>query len=442
MISRRLLGALAGATAFAAAVATPAAAAPTEVNFWFALSGQLGDVVNELVNKFNASQDQYKVNALYKGEYPEVLNASVAAFRNGKPPHFIQVHEAVVQTMMLSRAIVPVQDMMTEQGYKIDWDNYIQPLVNWYKTADGKLLSMPFNTSSPVLYWNKDMFQKAGLDPNKGPKTWAEFEETLKKLKAAGVTGYIEGGEKWVHLENYAFAQAIPSGTKRNGIDGLDTELNYNDPRFVAHLTRAKGWLDAGMGKFTGLAGARKAWIAGEAAMFFSSSASQAGLDVEAKFPYAATGVPVENPETAKNGNIGGATLWAFKGHKAEEYKAIAAFFNFLNQIDNQVDWAKRTGYVPISKAAYEQLKSTGYYNEKPNREAAVIQLSRPVTEHSLGLRFGNHVQIRTIMDEELEGLFTGKKSVQAALDAITSRGNDILRQFEKQQRAAGNTTP
>jgi sn-glycerol 3-phosphate transport system substrate-binding protein len=429
----------AAAVALLLGAAPASAQQPVEVTFWYGISGQLADVLNDVVNRFNAQNPRYKVTAVYKGYYIEVLNTAIAAYRAGRPPHFIQVHEATAQTMLGSNAVVPVQDMMTERNYKVDWNDFVAPLVNWYKTTDGKLMSMPFNTSTPLLYWNKAHFKKAGLDPEKAPATWTELGDAMAKLKSAGICGFAEDGTKWVHLEYYSFAQDIPSGTKRNGYDGLDTTLSYNNDQILRHLERVKGWVDDGRARFTGKA-TRNAWLAQDCAMFYTSSASQGGLEIEAKFDWGAAALPIEDGKPAFNGNIGGATLWVFKGHKKEEYDAIAAFFHYLTDPDVQLDWHKRTGYVPITKSAAKRAEETGYYKEKPHRQVALQQLTRPVTDNTLGLRFGNHVEIRAVMDEEIDAFFLGKKSAKAAMDDMVRRGNELLRQYQRQQAAASRT--
>ena len=169
----------------AVAFAPAPASAKTEIQFWHAMTGQLGDATNELVKQFNDSQSEYEVKPLRKGTYPETLTAAIAAYRQKQAPNIVQVFEVGTQTMLLSGAVLPVYQLMKEQEIPVEWKDFIAPVVGYY-SKDGNLYSMPFNSSTPIFYYNKDAFQKAGLDPSKPPQTWKQVEEYSKKIIASG----------------------------------------------------------------------------------------------------------------------------------------------------------------------------------------------------------------------------------------------------------------
>ena len=204
----------------AAMLCASQAQAQTEIQWWHSMTGALGDKVNEIANGFNASQKDYKVVPVFKGQYPESMTAAIAAFRAGNAPHILQVFEVGTATMMSAKgAIKPVYQMMKEAGEPFDTKSYLRPVAGYYTDSKGNMLSMPFNSSTPVFYVNKDAFKKAGLDPEKAPKTWKEFGVAAGKLKASGQQCvYTTGWPSWVHIENFSSWHNLPIGTQENGI--------------------------------------------------------------------------------------------------------------------------------------------------------------------------------------------------------------------------------
>jgi sn-glycerol 3-phosphate transport system substrate-binding protein len=416
-----------------------AADAATEIQWWHAMTGANNDVIVKLANDFNAAQSEYKVVPVYKGSYPDTMNAGIAAFRAGNAPHIMQVFEVGTATMMAATgAVKPVHVLMKEAGEKFDPQAYVGGIAGYYSTSKGELLSFPFNSSSAVMWINRDAFKKAGLDPNAAPKTWPEVFDAAKKLKASGyeTCGFSSAWFTWLNIEQFSAWHNIPIATKANGLDGFDTELKINSPLHLKHLQNLidlqkdktfdySGRTNTGEGRFT----------AGECPIFLTSSAFYGNVKANAKFDFAAVPMPYY-PDVAgapQNSIIGGASLWVMGGKKADEYKGVAKFFTFLSDTDRQVAVHKASGYLPITKAAYAKTKESGYYKELPALEVPLIELSnKEPTENSRGLRLGNLVQIRDIWSEEIEGALAGKKSAKDALDAAVSRGNQMLRQFER----------
>lgn len=431
MFRRLVIGA---AAATLVGLAQPAAAERIELQWWHALGGANGERTEELARKFNASQDRYTIVATNKGNYDEVINGAVAAYRAKRPPHIVQIYERGFLTMLLSGAIVPVQDMMTERKYDIDWNDFIKPVAGYY-TYKGKLMSMPFNSSTPILWYNKDQFAKAGFD--KPGETWGELDRQLRAIKAAGAApcGTVLAGDyHWSLLENYSAINDQPYATKANGFGGLDTEFVYNRTKVVPQVQRLKGWLDDGVLEIAGQGiSPESLFTSGRCATYIASTAAHGSIVPTAKINWSATFLPWEAGVTPKNSTIGGATLWVMKGHKPAEYDGVAAFMNFLASPDIQVWWHRSTGYVPLTNKAYQLAKQQGYYTQSPTSEIAVLQLTRGVPdENSLGFRFGNFTQTMIAQREEVENVFAGKKTAQQAMDDAVRRGNDILRQYEK----------
>ena len=410
----------------------------TEIQWWHAHGGVLGERVQEIANGFNASQKDYAVKPVFKNSYAEAMTAGIAAFRAGKPPHILQVFEVGTATLMAAKgAIYPVHELMADSGEKFDAGVYLPTVTGYYTTSDGKMLSMPFNSSTPVLYYNKEGFKKAGLDPEKPPRTWPEFESAAKKLQAAGFAcGFTTAWLSWIHLENFSAWHNIPLATRSNGFDGLDTTMAINNPLVERMVSKMAEWQKSKIFDYGGRTnvGVPK-FTSGECAMLTESSAGYAGLKRNAKFDFGVGMLPYwpDVKGAPQNTIIGGASLWVLKGHPAAEYKGVARFFNYLSTPEVQATWHQATGYLPITLAAYQLTKKQGYYEKNPGTETALLQmtLNKP-TANSRGVRLGNYLQARDVHDEELEAVWAGKASPTEALKRIADRDNELLRQFEQ----------
>jgi sn-glycerol 3-phosphate transport system substrate-binding protein len=436
---KKLVLALALAMGTVAAASFHAAwADPIELQWWHAMTSVNGDRINKIAADFNAMQSDYKVTPVFKGSYAETMTAAIAAYRAGNAPDIVQVFEVGTATMMAAKgAVKPVYQLMADASEPFDPSTYLPAVTAYYSTPEGKMLSLPFNSSTPVVYWNKDAFKKAGLDPEKPPVTWPETFEVAKKLRAAGVPcGFTSAWVSWVQIENFSAWHNIPIGTEANGLGGFDTVLEINNPtvvRHVANLAEAQKDKSFDYGGRTTEPTAK--FISGDCGMLQDSSASYGAIKNSIKFDFGVTQLPYypDVKGAPQNSIIGGASLWVMGGKKADEYKGIAKFFTYLSGTPVQEAWHEATGYLPITKAAYQATKASGYYEKNPGTEVAILQMTaKPPTENSRGLRFGSMVQIRDVIAEDLESAFSGKMTAQAALDDAVSRGNTLLRQFQK----------
>jgi sn-glycerol 3-phosphate transport system substrate-binding protein len=422
-------------------LASTAVQAQTEIQFWHSMGGALGDKVNELANNFNKSQSQYKIVPSYKGQYPESMTAAIASFRAGNAPHILQVFEVGTATMMAAKgAIVPVAQVMKDADEPFNPKAYLPTVAGYYTDSKGNMLSFPFNSSTIVYYINKDAFKKAGLDP-KAPRTWKEFNAAAEKLKAAGQQCvYTSGWPSWMHVENFSAWHNLPIGTKDNGMSGTDTVFQINSPQHVKHLTMMGDMAKKGLFTYAGRTNQAEAkFSSGECAMLTSSSGAQANIRRNAKFEWSVNFIPYHDdiPGAPQNSIIGGASLWVMGGKTNNAYKGVAKFLSYLSRPEVQMDWHTSTGYVPITQAAYEMTRKSGYYDKNPGADIAIKQLTnKPPTANSKGLRFGNYVQGREVFEEEMEGVFAGKKDAKTALDEAVKRGNEILRKFESSNRS------
>ena len=420
-----------------------AAQAKTDIQWWHAMGGELGAKLEEIVKGFNESQEDFNVIPSYKGTYPETMTAAIAAFRANEQPAIVQVFEVGTGTMMAAEgAIKPVYQLMADQGEAFDQAAFLPAVVGYYTDTDGNMLSVPFNSSTPILYYNKSVFEKAGLDPETPPKTWAEMEEFSKKIMESGAAscGFTTGWISWIQTENLSAWHNQPIGTMENGFGGMDARLSVNGPVQVKHWGNLKKWADEGIFKYGGPVGGDDAppmFYSQECAMIMNSSASRAGVIANAKdFDLGFGMLPYyDDVEGApQNSIIGGATLWVLEGRPAEEYAGVAKFFSYLSSPEVQADWASFSGYLPITQAAADSM--AGFFGENPGADTGINQITlNPPTENSKGLRFGNYVQIRGIIDEEFEQLMSGSKDAQGALDSVVERGNALIEEFQAQNQ-------
>jgi len=439
MTGRRLL-VLALAAAVLAAV--PAAGQQrVQVEFWHGLNQPAGGLLEQIAADFNAAQTQYQVNATFKGQYPETMVGAIAAFRAGKAPHIVQMFEVGTATMMAARgAIKPVHELVRETGVAIDPNAYLPAVKGYYSLLDGRMMSMPFNSSTAIMFFNRDAFRKAGLDPNKPPLTWAETIEAARKIKAAGGAPcpFSTAWPTWLQVEQFSALHDVPLATRANGLAGLDAELKINSPLHVRHLQTLIDMQKEGTFKYGGRDAAGDALFpSGECAILHGSSGLRGRVVREAKFDWGAAPLPYypDVPNAPKNSIIGGASFWVMTApnRRPEEYKAVAEFFRYISQPEVIGKWHMDTGFLPITFAAYERTKASGYYQKNAGTEIPILQLTRtPPTDNSRGLRLGNMPEIRTIVYEEMEKAFQGQETAQQALDAAVQRGNVVLRNFER----------
>jgi sn-glycerol 3-phosphate transport system substrate-binding protein len=218
-------------------------------------------------------------------------------------------------------------------------------------------------------------------------------------------------------------------------MDGLGTEFKFNSPNHVAHIAMLGEYAKKGWFTYSGRTNQGEArFFSGECAMLTSSSGALANIRKNAKFDFSVNFLPYHHTidGAPQNSIIGGATLWVMSGKKPDEYKGVTKFFTYLSSPQVQADWHQQTGYVPITYAAFDLTKKSGYYDKFPGGDMAVRQLTnKPPTANSKGLRFGNFVQGREVIEEEMEAVFAGKKDAKEALDQAVKRGNEILRKFE-----------
>jgi sn-glycerol 3-phosphate transport system substrate-binding protein len=421
-----------------AAMAGSPAHAVTDIMWWHAMSGVLGRQLEKLAADFNASQSDFRIVPTYKGNYTETVTAAIFAFRSRSQPAIVQVNEIATATMMAAKgATYPVYELMRDQAETFSPSAYLPAITGYYTDVGGNMLSFPFNASTPILYYNKDKFRAAGLDPEAPPKTWPEVGAVAKRLRDAGaVCGFTTAWPSWINVENFSAFHNLPIATRSNGLAGLDAVLTFNNPLMVRHIAQLAEWQKTKTFDYSGRAtSAEPRFQNGECGIFIGSSGTRADIIANAKFAVGYGMLPYW-PDVAgapQNSIIGGATLWVLRDRPRDEYKGVARFFAYLSKPEVQAWWHQNTGYLPITRAAFDLTRAQGFYERNPGTAISIEQITLKMpTDNSMGLRLGSFVLIRDVIEDELEQAFSGKKSAQAALDAAVGRGNRLLRQFER----------
>lgn len=449
MKRRRLLAAgssvtLASALSGPGFVAAARAQAKTKIVWWHSMTAALGEALNAQVAAFNASQPDAEVEAVFKGSYADSMTAAIAAFRAGKAPHLAQVFEVGTGTMLAAGpAVKQIWQLSQETGVEIDPKAFIGPVRGYYSLPDGRMASMPFNSSTAMMWYNKDAFRKAGLDADHPPATWQDVVAAANAIKAKGAAdiAMTTSWPTWIQIEQYASLHNLPVASKANGFDGLDTELEINKAPFVKHIDRLLAMAKDGTFKYGGRdSAADSLLLSGQAAITFNSSGMRGDLIKSAKFDWGVADLPYD-PEiiaTPLNSIIGGASLWVMTApdRTPAEYKAVAQFLKFISSPANAAAWHQATGYVPVTIAGFELSKEQGFYTKNPGADLPIAQLMRgTMVDNSRGLRLGRLPQVRVVIQEELEKALQGRQTAQQALDTSVSRGNAVLREFEKSVR-------
>ncbi|WP_148254277.1 sn-glycerol-3-phosphate ABC transporter substrate-binding protein UgpB [Aidingimonas lacisalsi] len=412
--------------------------AATEIEWWHAMGGELGNKVDEIAEAFNASQSDYEIQPSFRGDYSETMTSAIAAFRAGEAPAIVQIFEVGTATMMAAEgATYPVHELMADHGADFDPDAYLPAVTGYYTSNDGDMLSLPFNSSTPVVYANRDILDAAGVEDV--PDTWEALGEALSQVVDSGAAecGMTTTWPSWIQLENFSARHDIPFASHQNGFGGMNARLQINETAAVDHIQRLNDWQEDDRFRYDGrFDEAAPAFYTGRCALLMASSATLAGVRANAEdFEFSVERLPYSSEviDEPQNSIIGGASLWVTQGKSDEVYEGVAEFFSYLSSPEVQADWHQFSGYLPITEAAYELSQEQNFYEDNPGTDVSIKQMtSVEPTENSKGIRLGNMIQIRDVVEEELETIFNGNVDVQEGMDNAVERSNDLLERFQR----------
>jgi len=410
--------------------------APVAIEFWHAMSGARIQLIEDIVNDFMKENPHITVTVQYAGSYNETLNKVRSAVKAGNAPHVFHSYEIGTLGLINSGIITPLDTAAEKYNLPINWDDFFVPVQSYYK-YQGIHYSMPFNSSTPLIYYNKTMFEKAGLDPEDPPKTYEDIREAAVALKASGVETPVTWNLHSWYFEQMICLQNEPFVNMKNGRSGeLPTEVVFNQKGGRTVLDWWIGmyndglFLDVG----PGWSNHRAAFGAGEVAMVMSSSSDVNLLTkaLDEKGWEMGTGF-IPRPAGAKGGvAIGGGSLWMTNGHSDEEELAALKLVQFISSDEPQMAWHKGTGYFPVRKTAMDKLEQEGWFVENPNYKTAFDQLlASPESLNTAGGLLGTFPQTRDIIQSAIQECYAGK-DVQTALDEAAAKANDAITEWNE----------
>jgi sn-glycerol 3-phosphate transport system substrate-binding protein len=423
--------------------ATKAAAPPgaTRIEWWHAMSGTNGDAVNAIADGFNKSQTKCFAQAIFQGSYDDELNKLKAGMQSGDIPSVIQLYDLGTRLMYDLDMIVPMQDLIDKEKFNI---SDIEPNIMGYYSVGGRLYSMPFNTSNPILYYNKDAFKAAGLDPEKPPRTFAEVKDYAAKLTKKGADGKVTQYGYSMAIYGWFFEQILAASgglylDNGNGRDALATKATFNSPEGIAILTWWKEMYDAGIlgnyGRPT--AETQKAFDAQQTAMMIESTAGlRARLTAaQGKFELGTGFLPRPNEDAYKTSGtiIGGASLWIMKGRPAAEEACGWELVKFAVSPLSQAQWHVATGYYPVNKRGYEEQIDKDWRAKYPQFQTAIDQLHMaPNIRQTQGALTGVMPQARQEVENAIESVLLKNVSPKDALDTAAKAVTAAIENYNK----------
>ncbi|WP_081661453.1 methyl-accepting chemotaxis protein [Halopiger djelfimassiliensis] len=372
----------------------------TVLEFWHAMGGDKGLLIDDLIDEFEDQADGIRIEARSKGSYRGTFDSTLAAIDRGSPPTIAQLYEIGTKRALDSNGFVPLERVLPNRA--LDVTDLLDPVLEYYQ-HDGQLYSMPFNSSTPVLYYNKDAFDRAGLRSNAPPRTFSAVRDASEQLVDAGITdvGITFANYSWF-IEQWFAQQNQPLVDANNGRNGTPTEASLDSEAGRTIYEWITGLENDGLYHNPGIEARSKAKDAfhdGTAGMLIGSTSSLTSVVGNADFEVGTGYFPVPNDRHGVV--VGGGSLWITADSTTEEQRAAAEFLAWLAQPEQQARWHKETGYFPIHDGAIDELRADGWFRDNPGHETAIEQLldseSSPATN---GARMGPFNTVRTLVAE------------------------------------------
>jgi len=400
------------------------------VTFWHAMSGSKTAIVDGYAKEFMEMHPEITIEPVYSGSYAETVTKGLAAIKARKPPVLLMSYEVGTQTMLDSGAIIPVYQL--NKG-EFNFDEITEPILKYY-SVNGNLNSMPFNSSTAMMYYNKDMFRAAGLDPESPPTTFDEVAEYSKIIMDAGLAsgGISFGWPAWILEQMHAYHNKFYANNE-NGRNGeRASEVLLNGKLGVEILTEWQQWAKDGVLSYGGRTyKANDPFIAGEFSMLLQSTSSLAGIIKSSDFEVGTAFLPSLPGYEKGNSVIGGASIWVLKGHSDEVNAAAWEFLQYLAEKDNAVAWHKKTGYFPVNKDAYNTLVDEGWFENDMRFRTAFDQiLNGSDSTAATGALLGNFVQIRDIVGAAIEEVVVNMQDPKTILDSTKVKCDQVLSDY------------
>ena len=422
----RAFGTVMMAAAFAATLAAPRPAAAVDLTMYYpvAVGGPVTKIIDDMVDRFHKDNPDIKVSAVYAGNYTDTMTKAMTAMKGGQPPQISVLLSTDVFTLMDEKAIVPIDDLVTDKA----WLKEFYPAFMANGQIEGKTWSIPFQRSTIVLYWNKDAFKEAGLDPEKAPATWDEMEAFAKKLVKKDGANVTRWGVE-IPTTGYAYwmlqALAIENGQKMMNEAG--NELYLTAPKTVAaldywvDLSRKHGAMPTGTIDWATL---RTDFLEGKTAMMWHTTGNLTAVKEGAKFNFGVAMLPAKE---RRGSPTGGGSFYVFKSATPEQQKAAVKFMQWMTASERAAEWSIKTGYVAVTPAAYKTKAMEDYAKGFPAAIVARDQLDHSVAELSVH----ENGRIYKFVNDAVQAAVTGSQKPQEALAAAQQQAERVLRAYK-----------
>jgi len=403
----------------------------TTFEFWHAMGGDKGLLLENLIREFEEQADGIRIEATNKGSYRGNLESTLNAAERGDTPTLSQIYEIGTAKALDSGAFEPVENVLPS---RTQLRNYLDPVLSYYRT-NGTLYSMPFNSSVPILAINQDAFEAAGLDPNNPPETFAEVTAAAEELVNAGVTdtGITFANYGWFVEQWFASAgQEIVN--KQNGRAGTPEEAFYDSEAGVELYDWWTELDNRGLYHNPGIEArgkAKEAFHDGQAAMLVGSSSSCGSIIEGADFETTVSGMPAAGDRVGLI--VGGASLWVSEDATRDQQEAAGEFLAWMTAPEQQARWHQETGYLPVHEQGVEKLRNDGWFRENPGHEVGIQELlGSPDTPATNGARIGPFNTVRTLVAEAYEDIKTG--DTEAELENLSEMVEQQLENYAAEQ--------
>ncbi|NNN06169.1 MAG: ABC transporter substrate-binding protein [Elusimicrobia bacterium] len=428
-----------------------AAAAPIALQFWHSMSGEKGELLASVVDRFNAAPEnagKVRVELQFIGTYEEGLNKLRTALLAGRGPHLVQITDIGTQAMADSGAIVPLQDYI-DRDPSFPIREILLPIRRYYEIG-GRLYSLPFASSGPILYYNADAFAAAAI--KSAPRTFAQLRDDARRLTdpARRLTGVTWPLHSWFFEELIARQGALLADHE-NGRADRATSVDLVSP-----AARAAVALWAGMVQDGSFANVGRGWdpaeqnfLSGRSAMLLTSTSDVFEIQKKASFRVRTAPLPGDGSNVPGGTIVGGNSLWILKDKPADERAAAYRFLKFMASKESQRAWHVGTGYFPIRADVIANLEKEGFYARNPAAKTAIDQLRAAAdVPAARGALLGTFAQTREYIESALELILAGYQTPDAAMAWAQSRADDALSRYnravaaESSQAASGSKGP
>jgi len=416
-------------------LASRAAAAPLTLQFWHSMSGAKGELLSAIVSRYNETSSdagKVRVELQFVGSYEEGLNKLRTALLAGRGPHLVQITDIGTQVMADSGAVVPLQDFI-DRDPSFPIAKILRPIRRYYEIG-GRLASLPFATSGPILYYNADAFEKAGIKTP--PRTFAELEDDARRLTSAAdkTTGVTWPLHSWF-FEQLLARQGAVLADRDNGRSGRATAVDLTSPAarlavaFWVRMVREGVFANVGRGWEP----AEQNFLAGRSAMLLTSTSDVFEVQKKAAFRVRTAPLPARDARTPGGVVLGGNSIWILKDKPAEELEAAYRFLKFMASKESQRAWHVGTGYFPIRGDVIDELEREGFYAKYPAAKTAIDQLrATPDLPATRGALLGVFSETREYVESALELVLAGYRGPDEALEWAQSRTNDAIARYNK----------